>query len=175
MRIPVPDTGMAQPDAERTNPKGSAARMDDYRALIKLAGDTVAATVRSGRRLTRYGADNGTVTGWRVRPGRAYHDERRFASAGRIWKKEWWGTTGEIVLSRTGELFEFSVATEEGGLPAARRQTRSLRKLGPRDLVGTNGAPFSEISNELRRLPVLPPRLTRAAAKRGSRRALATV
>jgi hypothetical protein len=151
------------------DPKGEAALVDDYRSLMKLASDTVAATLHSGRRLSRYGADDGVVTGWRVRHGRPYHEERRYSNAVSVWKKEWWGTSGEIILTRTGELYEFSVATEEGGNPAVRKQTRTLRKLGPHDLVGTTGAPFSEITRELRMLPVVSHREARARGRRGRR------
>jgi hypothetical protein len=140
--------------------------MDDYTMLMKLATEMAAATVRAGKRTIRYSADNGIVLGWRLRPGRAHHEERRYSNATDVWTKEWWGNTGEIVLSHTGEFYEYNVASEDGGNPVVRRHSRTLRKLGPADLVGTTGTPFSEITTALRKLPIVSVRRAPLSTRR---------
>lgn len=128
--------------------------MDDFSALQRLAQQIAQSASASGRRVTRYSADNGVITGFRVRPGRVYHEERRYTSGGVSTRREWWGTVDEVILCRrTGDLYEYSVAFEESGTPARRTQRRTLRRLGPRDLVGSSGLPFSEITEALRRVP----------------------
>ncbi|MFE1869766.1 hypothetical protein ACFW9N_02525 [Streptomyces sp. NPDC059496] len=125
--------------------------MDEYEEFRQLARATVRNLQDAGKSTIAISAENGSVEGWIVDMGNSYSSESIYSNAPGDFK-EVWGNNNRIILGVDGEFYNYSWGAEEGGCPVVKKEHNSLDRMGPSDLVGNDGKPFSVYAAKMSRL-----------------------
>jgi hypothetical protein len=121
--------------------------MDEYEVFRVLAASTAQNLLKT-LPPKEWTADGRTIKGWTVVPGDSYNTEK----FERNYWHEYWGCNGEVILDIDGEFYRYSWGKESSSNFEGTRSSEGLHRLDASALVGSEGAPFSEYTDRLRRM-----------------------